>query len=78
MMAEMAIPISTPGSGTPITPKAPATAITSGKTTGRSQIAGGPRNAPHSRDRDHCDHVVESENRVREVRHRIPRRARPP
>ena len=48
MMAETAIPVSTPGRGIPTTPRAPPKAITSGNTTGRSQIAGAPRNAPHS------------------------------
>ena len=41
------MPISTPGSGTPRIPMTPPNAITSGKTIGSSQIAGGPRNAPH-------------------------------
>ena len=36
-----------PGSGTPSTPARPPNAITTGNTTGRSQIAGCPRNAPH-------------------------------
>src|SRR5262249_36825098 len=47
-IADTAMPISTPGSGTPATPRAPANAITRGNTTGSSQIAGAPRNAPHS------------------------------
>ena len=46
--AETAMPISTPGSGTPRMPSTPPTAITSGNTTGRMKIAGAPRNAPHS------------------------------
>ena len=46
-MAEIAMPISTPGSGTPITPRAPPNAMTSGNTTGKTQIAGAPRKAPH-------------------------------
>ncbi len=46
--AESAIPISTPGSGTPIRPRKPPNAITIGKVTGSSHIAGGPSWAPHS------------------------------
>ena len=42
------MPISTPGSGTPRIPSTPPNAITSGNTIGKSQIAGGPRKAPHS------------------------------
>src|SRR6266702_4353338 len=48
MTADAAIPVSTPASGMPRTPRAPAMAITSGNTTGSTQIAGAPRNAPHS------------------------------
>ena len=36
-----------PASGTPRTPSTPPNAITSGNTTGSTQIAGMPRNAPH-------------------------------
>ncbi len=46
--AEAAMPYSMPGIGTPATPSAPPSAMTSGKVTGRSQIAGGPRKAPQS------------------------------
>ena len=45
--AEAAMPVSTAGTGTPRMPSAPPPAITSGNTTGSSQIAGAPRNAPH-------------------------------
>jgi hypothetical protein len=41
------MPISTPGSGTPLMPSSPPNAITTGNTTGSSHIAGWPRNAPH-------------------------------
>ena len=61
------MPVSTPGSGTPSTPSTPPNAITSGKTTGSSQIAGGPRNAPHMPDRDHRDDVIRAEDRVQEA-----------
>ena len=46
--AEIAMPVSTAGNGTPRIPSTPPAAITSGNTTGSSQIAGTPRNAPHS------------------------------
>ncbi len=42
------MPISTPGNGMPIKPKKPPNAITIGKVTGSSQIAGAPSCAPHS------------------------------
>src|SRR5205814_188155 len=41
-----AMPVSTPGTGTPRIPITPPNAITSGKTIGSTQIAGAPRNAP--------------------------------
>jgi hypothetical protein len=40
------MPVSIIGIGTPATPSAPPSAMTSGKTTGRIQIAGAPRKAP--------------------------------
>jgi hypothetical protein len=46
-MADAAMPVSVAGTGTPSIPSTPPNAITSGNTTGSSQIAGGPRNAPH-------------------------------
>ena len=48
MIPERAMPISTPGNGTPSTPSAPPKAMTSGNTTGKTQMAGVPRNAPQS------------------------------
>ena len=36
------MPTSTPGSGTPTKPRKPPSAITIGKVTGKSQIAGAP------------------------------------
>jgi len=45
-MPDKAMPTSTPGIGTPSTPRAPPKAITSGKITGSSHIAGVPKNAP--------------------------------
>ncbi len=47
-MPESAIPISTPGSGTPRSPSMPPSAITIGKVTGSIQTAGAPSCAPHS------------------------------
>ena len=46
-MADVAIPVSTAIIGTPMMPSTPPSAITSGNTTGSSQIAGIPRNTPH-------------------------------
>jgi hypothetical protein len=40
--AEMAIPTSTPGRATPMSPSVPPKAITMGKVTGRIQTGGGP------------------------------------
>ena len=40
------MPTSTPGSGTPMRPRKPPSAITMGNVTGRSQIAGAPSCAP--------------------------------
>ena len=65
-MAEIAMPISTPGSGTPRMPSTPPTAITSGNTTGRMKIAGAPRNAPHSPTATIAADVVGAEHRMRE------------
>ena len=62
--AETAIPISMPGIGTPMTPSTPPKAITTGKVTGSTQIAGRAQlGAPHA-DRDHRDDVVEPEDRM--------------
>ena len=47
-IADAAIPISTPGTGTPRIAIAPPSAMTIGNVIGSSQIAGGPRKAPHS------------------------------
>ena len=46
--AENAMPISTPGSGMPSKPIIPPSAMTIGKVTGKSQIAGAPSCAPHN------------------------------
>ena len=46
--ADVAMPYSMPGSGTPIRPSIPPTAMTIGKATGSNQIAGLPSCAPHS------------------------------
>ncbi len=48
MTPESAMPVSTPGMGTPSTPDAPPTAITTGNTTGRIQMAGVPKKASHN------------------------------
>src|SRR5262249_39682398 len=45
-IADVAMPYSMPGNGTPISPSMPPTAITIGKATGSSQIAGLPSCAP--------------------------------
>src|SRR5262245_13393710 len=45
--ADRAIPISTPGMGTPMAPSTPPNAITRGNVTGSTQIAGAPSWAPH-------------------------------
>jgi len=45
---DSAIAHSTPGRGTPAMPRTAPSAITSGKATGRAQMAGAPRNAPQS------------------------------
>ena len=64
--ADTAMPISTPGSGTPRMPSTPPNAITSGNTTGRMKIAGAPRNAPHSPTATIATDVVEAEQRMRQ------------
>ena len=61
------MPVSTPGSGTPSNAEAPATAITSGNTTGSTQIAGGPEECAPKSDRHHRDHVVGPEDRMGEA-----------
>ena len=66
MMADAAMPISTPGSGTPTSPSKPPKAMTSGNVTGSSQIAGAPSCAPQRPDGDHREDVVESGDRMQE------------
>ena len=46
-MPESAIPTSTPGRGTPISPSIPPKAMTIGNVTGSSHTAGAPSWAPH-------------------------------
>ena len=73
-IAEIAMPTSTPGSGTPSRPISPPNAITSGNATGSTQIAGAPKHRAPQADRDHRQHVVEARDRMREPREE----ARPP
>jgi hypothetical protein len=63
---ESAIPVSTAGMGTPSTPKTPPTAVTSGKTTAKIQIAGAPKNAPHN-PTAHGDHMIQSSQWMRKT-----------
>ena len=62
--ADEAMPISVPGSGTPMRPSMPPRAMTMGKATGSSQIAGAPElRAPQSH-RDHGHDMIEAGDRM--------------
>ena len=63
-MPESAMPTSTPGRGTPISPSIPPKAMTIGNVTGSSHTAGAPSWAPHRPTDDHRQHVVEPRDRV--------------
>ena len=64
--ADMAMPTSTPGNGTPISPRKPPNAITIGNVTGRSQMAGA-RAAPPKTDGDHRQDIIQPGDRVLET-----------
>ena len=70
--ADAAMPISTPGSGTPLMPSRPPNAITTGNTTGSSHIAGCPRNAPHRPTATMATTWSKPEDRVREAARKPP------
>ena len=61
------MPTSMPGIGTPATPSAPPSAMTSGKVTGSSQIAGAAEEGAPEADGDHRGDMVPAEDRVQEA-----------